>query len=172
MIFADGIHLSGISTSISAPLFSQEAHRKFHCADDGRALKNRTGGIFAKSCWSERQDLSLASGLPLRKATYFGANHSSSGIDRPQLPSSVSHITISLCSSHQGCERRLLNAVAHIIDGGRKKLEAKGAKTLSAIWLFCCWNVKKKKKKESGTAFEGGEKQIKLAIKSHLLIEL
>lgn len=93
-----------------------------HSADDGSTLKDPTGGILAKSCWSERQDLTPASGHPLRKATYFGANHSSSEIDRPRLPSSASHIRISLCSSYQGCERRLLNATAHIIDEARKKL--------------------------------------------------
>lgn len=114
-----------------------------HRADDGSALKNRTGGILAKSVWIEQQDLTPAGGLPFTKTTYFGANHSSSGIDRPRLPSSVSHIRISLCSSHQGCEMSLLNAAAHIIDEARKKLEAKGAKTLSAIWLLCCWKCKK-----------------------------
>lgn len=68
----------------------------------------------------------------MRKATYFGADHSSTGgstdLGSPLLfPASefpfVARVRVE--------NKRLLNAAAaHIIDEGRKKLKAKGAKPL------------------------------------------
>lgn len=118
-----------------------------HRAGDGSALKRRKWRCLSKVLlkWAARSDLGPCGSLWEKQSilvwTIPPLESTDLGCTR------MSHIRISLCSSHQGCERRLLSAAAHIIDEERKKLEAKGAKTLPGIWLSCCCKGRKMKKK-------------------------
>lgn len=92
----------------------------------------------------------------MRKATYFGADHSSTGgstdLGSP-LPFPASEFPFVACVRVEN--KRLLNAAAHIIDEGRKKLKAKGAKPLVFLGKNLAAAARKEKTNKPGTS-DGG----------------
>lgn len=140
-----------------------------HRADDGSALKNRTGGILAKSVelsgriWPrpagslwEKQPI-LVQTTPPVESTDLGS---------PRLFPTSEFPFVARIRAVRG-----VSSMPQLTLLMRQERSPKLRELKLCLQSGCYAAGSVKNKKESGTAFEGGEKQKKCAIKSHLLIE-